>query len=402
MSVDFKSIIEEIRALKTLGGLRGQQRVMWKQDGVCYGTSWTMSFGAITEDDIYEMEDYKPEVQAFMKIKGFDYMVMAQPKYAAYFARKNQGIDVILDDMAQIIGGRIEAVDSDDFEKIVSAFKKAPAVLLSDIESALTLGRDPYEAFSAMTVLEKTAEASFGAGAIGGAKTLSGMQIAFHRNKYLKKYSEIRIVHKDALTKGDFDERELALRQALADAGKTLLADGLIQGTWGNLSVRLDEGFMLVTPSGLPYDILTPDDMVKVRLVDLEHAPSENEPTSEAMLHSAIYLEREDVAAIVHTHSAGASAFAAARMPLEIPKAGARPEELIRCTDYERPGTNKIANKAVKELRDKSGVILANHGMVSVGETLGRAIENAHRMEQAAKKAIDARSNILDVEVYIR
>ena len=67
MSVDFKSIIEEIRALKTLGGLRGQQRVMWKQDGVCYGTSWTMSFGAITEDDIYEMEDYKPEVQAFMK-----------------------------------------------------------------------------------------------------------------------------------------------------------------------------------------------------------------------------------------------------------------------------------------------------------------------------------------------
>ena len=86
---------------------------------------------------------------------------------------------------------------------------------------------------------------------------------------------------------------EQTLRQQLVEYGKKLVSAGLVQGTWGNISVRLDEKYMLATPSGLDYDRLTPEDMVKVEIETLKYEGN-LKPTSEKGLHAAIYKKRAD------------------------------------------------------------------------------------------------------------
>ena len=398
MTDTFLKIKDELTSLKNLGTLQGQHRVMWKDNGVCYGTSWTMSIGAITEDDVYEMDEDKPEVQAFMNMKDYDYMTVAQPKYCMLCARKNMSVEVSLEDMAQIIGGKVIVTPCEE-EPITSALKAVPATLISELEMAITLGRDIYESFVAMMVLEKASEVQYKSAALGGLKTLTEKQILLQRGDYLKKYSDIRVKHKAALPKGA-DKNETHLRESLCEAGRDLVKEGLIHGIWGSLSVRLDRDYMLVTPLGLSHDSLVPEDIVKVKLSNLSHSENENEPTSDTLIHKNIYSKRADVNAIIHTHSTMASLYAAARMPLEIiAKDGT--EEIIRCTKYEANGSTKSAKRAAEELKDRRGVILANHGMITVGDTLKIAVENAKSIELAATEAIDARRDTLDLEVYI-
>ena len=106
-------------------------------------------------------------------------------------------------------------------------------------------------------------------------------------------------------------------RENLVVYGKKLLETGLVQGTYGNLSVRRDERSMLVTPSGLDYAGLQPKDMVKVNLETLVWEGSLR-PTSEKGLHGEIYRVRRDVGAVIHTHSKYCAIFAAARKDVPI------------------------------------------------------------------------------------
>ena len=87
--------------------------------------------------------------------------------------------------------------------------------------------------------------------------------------------------------------REWELREKLCEYGKKLVKTGLVQGTWGNLSIKLDDTYMLVTPSGLDYTRLTPADMVKVNISTLEYEGS-LKPTSEKGLHAEVYKQRPD------------------------------------------------------------------------------------------------------------
>lgn len=405
-------IKDQIEELKDLGVIDGQLRLMWKEGEACSGTSWTMSVAAITEDDIFDMDEDKPEVKSFMAQKSYDYMVVAQPKHSIRCIKNKEDIEVSLDDMAQIIGGKVKIVPYEERE-IIKSFNQVPACLTEDPELAITLGRDLYEAYAAMTVLEKSAEVNHKAVSLGGIKGLTPGNIFYQRNKYLRKYSLLRKkqmlrqqvektgeVEEDLLNDDKLLGKEKLLRCELVMRGKELLADGLLQGTWGNLSARLDDVYMLVTPTGLSYGKLTPEDIVKVRIYDLEYDEAGNHPTSEVLLHSGIYMARSDVNAVVHVHSREASIFSACRMPFEIPGTENLPEELIRCTAYARAGSAKLADNAVEELKDRSGVILSNHGMVSVGESLSIAVDNAYRIEEAAKKRIDAIREGLDSEVY--
>lgn len=111
--------------------------------------------------------------------------------------------------------------------------------------------------------------------------------------------------------------------EILAKFGKKLVETDLVQGTWGNLSLRLDEKYMMVTPSGLDYTRLTPSDMVKVDINSLEYA-GDLKPTSEKGIHGGIYGSRPDVGAVIHTHSKYCAVFAAARkaVPIETGRGG--------------------------------------------------------------------------------
>lgn len=190
---------------------------------------------------------------------------------------------------------------------------------------------------------------------------------------------------------------EQALREALVDYGVQLVQSGLVQGTWGNLSVRLDEKYMLVTPSGLAYTSLTPDDIVKVELATLAYEGSVK-PTSEKALHQQIYLHKPEANAVIHTHSDCCSVLAAACKPLPaITEAlGALTRGDVAVAKYGLPGTNTLARNTVAAMGERNAALMAHHGAVACGDTLDRAYRCCLLMEQAAQRYIEEASCIFE------
>lgn len=196
----------------------------------------------------------------------------------------------------------------------------------------------------------------------------------------------------DILTENGFDEYEYALRKQLVYYGNKLVEENLVQGTWGNLSARLDENTMLVTPSGIDYAKLTPKDMAKVDIYTLKYE-GELKPTSEKVLHSEIYKNRTEIGAVIHTHSTYASVFAACEMPLpmEDEEDKAVFGEGVRMARYGLPSTEKLGINTAEALGDNFGVIMPHHGMAVCAEDMETAFSNAVRLETAAKKLLDRR-----------
>lgn len=181
-------------------------------------------------------------------------------------------------------------------------------------------------------------------------------------------------------------EMEENIRQALVEYGKKLVERGLVQGTWGNISIRLDDKNMLVTPSGLDYERLTPGDMVKVDIQTLAHE-GENKPTSEKELHAEIYRNRHDVGAIIHTHSKYACVFAAAKcnMPI-LPEYRDVFGEELKVGEYALSGSKALAKNTAAALGRNFGSIMANHGMIACGKDIEVAFENCSKIEENGRK----------------
>ena len=182
-----------------------------------------------------------------------------------------------------------------------------------------------------------------------------------------------------------------AAKNKVCEAGKRLLAEGLVSGTWGNISLRLDEERMVITPSGRNYEELTPTEMVVVNLADLGYEGT-IKPSSELKLHAAIYLSRKEVNAVIHTHQPNASTVAAARR--EVPPLLDDMAQIIgpsvRVADYALPNTHRIVRKTLKALSGRFAALMANHGAVCLGRDLEEAFVVCQVLEKACKSFIEA------------
>ena len=180
-------------------------------------------------------------------------------------------------------------------------------------------------------------------------------------------------------------------KQQVCAAGKRLLAEGLVSGTWGNLSIRLDDLHMIITPSGRKYEELTPAEMVLVNLHDLSYE-GDIKPSSELKLHAAIYVSRKEVNAVIHTHQPNASTVAAARR--EVPPLLDDMAQIIgpsvRVADYALPNTRKIVRNTMKALAGRNAALMANHGAVCVGRDLEEAFIVCQVLEKACRSLIEA------------
>ena len=158
---------------------------------------------------------------------------------------------------------------------------------------------------------------------------------------------------------------------------------GINQGTSGNVSVRVKEGFLL-TPSGIPYDETKPGDIVLMR-PDASHV-GKRKPSSEWRFHHALMTSRPDVGAVVHTHAMFATTLSC--LGLEIPAVhymiAAAGGETIRCAPYATYGTQETADNAVKALEGRNACLLANHGMIVVGPNLKMGMWLAVEVETLA------------------
>lgn len=179
---------------------------------------------------------------------------------------------------------------------------------------------------------------------------------------------------------------EAKLRELLVQYGKMLVERGLVQGTWGNLSVRLDDKYMLATPSGLDYMRLTPDDMVKVEIETLKYEGAQK-PTSEKGLHAAIYKQRPEIGAVIHTHAKYSCVFAAANKDMPILEEYRDTfGDVVKLADYALPGTKALMKNTASAVGNGFGAIMANHGMIVCGGDLEAAFDNCVKLEENGRK----------------
>lgn len=176
---------------------------------------------------------------------------------------------------------------------------------------------------------------------------------------------------------------ETVLRREIVAAMVAMDEKGLNHGTAGNVSARI-EGGMLVTPSGVPAHLLTPDSIVRMNF-DGDHEGTMR-PTSEWRMHGSILAARPDVNAIVHCHSRYATTLACAHRtipPLHYMTAITGGGE-IRLAPYEPFGSEELAHAIVETLDGRLACLMANHGQIAVAPTLDFAMMVATEVEEQA------------------
>ena len=176
-----------------------------------------------------------------------------------------------------------------------------------------------------------------------------------------------------------------AVRAAIAEAGRELERAGLVQGTAGNLSVRdRPSGTVAISPSAVPYGRVQAADVVLVGRDDADESP--HRPSSELAMHMAVYAARDDVGAVVHTHSPWATTWAV--LGREIPAVHyviAEIGDRVRLAPYATYGTAELAESASRTLGESGGVLLASHGVLTAGPDLDTAVERARIVEFLAE-----------------
>ncbi len=176
-----------------------------------------------------------------------------------------------------------------------------------------------------------------------------------------------------------------ALRRDVVRIAAELERRGMNHNSAGNVSARSGSTF-LITPSGLPASTLVPDDVVELDLTGAQVAGSRR-PSSEWRLHATLYTAREDVGAVVHTHSVEATAAACVGAPIPavhyvVARAGG---DTIPCAPYATYGSVELAANVVASLGARGmACLMANHGMVAVDRSLDAALALAHDVEWLA------------------
>jgi len=175
----------------------------------------------------------------------------------------------------------------------------------------------------------------------------------------------------------------LALREAMMATARRMNASGLNQGTSGNLSQRVEDGF-LITPTGMDYEAMVPEDLVLMRF-DGGHE-GRRKPSSEWRFHRDILAARPEVGAVLHAHSMFCTTLACLRRGIPsfhymVAMAGGVD---IRCAPYATFGTEELSRHAVAALEGRKACLLANHGMLALGRDLAGAFKLAVEVETLA------------------
>ena len=191
------------------------------------------------------------------------------------------------------------------------------------------------------------------------------------------------------------------LKEKVFQANLELVRQGLVIYTWGNASgIDREKGIVVIKPSGVDYDSMTPDDMVAVDLLTGEVVDGTLNPSSDTPTHLALYRAFPNIGGVVHTHSTYATAWAQAGM--DIPNIGTTHSDYfhmdIPCTETMTSGqikgeyeleTGNVIVKRFEELEPDHtpGVLVRNHGPFTWGKTPAEAVYNAKVMEQCAHMA---------------
>jgi L-fuculose-phosphate aldolase len=177
-------------------------------------------------------------------------------------------------------------------------------------------------------------------------------------------------------------------RKALLKCALRLYQKGLVQLNSGNVSVRVSDEHLVITPTGISYDDMSEEDLV---IIDFNggRVEGKHKPSSETPMHTTVYKNIDEVKAIAHTHSPFALAFATVGRSIPvISTEGLAVRGPIPVADYACPGTDAQGRAAIKAMKGPPyvmGTLLKNHGVLVTGASLSHAYSMACRIEMAAK-----------------
>ena len=187
-------------------------------------------------------------------------------------------------------------------------------------------------------------------------------------------------------------DRFAGARRDVLKHAKKMWKSGLVVASSGNVSRRIDHELIAITPTRVPYDAMTEDDVVVVDIESGHAVESRCQPSYELPMHLSIFRSRSDAGGIVHTHAPYVTTLSILRKPLPpvIDEMVVWFGGAIDVAEYAFTGTEQVGTNVVRALHDRAGVILANHGNVCVGRDLERALHVALVMEAAARAYVQA------------
>jgi len=175
-------------------------------------------------------------------------------------------------------------------------------------------------------------------------------------------------------------------REQIVEYGKKLLTSGLTKGTGGNLSIfNRKEGLFAISPSGIDYFQIKPEDVVVLNIKG-EKIEGDKKPSSEVEMHRIFYERRNDIDAIIHTHTMYATTLACLNWSLPpvhymVALAGLD----VKCAKYATFGTKELAENAFEAMKDRKAVLLANHGLLAGADNLLNAFNITEEIEYCAE-----------------
>ena len=176
------------------------------------------------------------------------------------------------------------------------------------------------------------------------------------------------------------------VKREVVEICRRIYQRGYVAANDGNVSVRIDDEHVVLTPTGMSKGFLEPNDLV---VLDIEgnHVAGTRKASSESKMHLTIYKSRADVNAVVHAHPPTATGFAVAGIPLT---QCVLPEVIVAIgsipiAEYATPGTQDLAEVVIKYLREYDAILLENHGALTVGDTLTNAHFKMETIEHFAK-----------------
>ena len=182
-------------------------------------------------------------------------------------------------------------------------------------------------------------------------------------------------------------------REKIIKYVKKLVTSGLTKGTGGNLSIyNPEEGLMAISPSGIDYFDIRLEDVV---VMDLEGNVVEGyrKPSSEYAMHKIFYEKRDDIFSVVHCHSVYSTTMSILREQLPASHYMiAQADKNVRCSEYATYGTKELAENAFTAMKDRYGVLLANHGLLTGADCIENAFNTAEELEYVAETYYRARS----------
>ena len=183
------------------------------------------------------------------------------------------------------------------------------------------------------------------------------------------------------------------MKEEVLTTAKALCASGLVAGTEGNVSARMEDGNVCITPSSLNYEVMTLEDLV-VMDPDGNVVEGTRGPTTEKMLHLACLKRYDDIHAVIHCHAKFCTMFAITHQPIPcvIEEVEAFVGGDVPVANYKFTGSQDLADEASKWVGDRAAVLMANHGLLTVGKSPRDALKIANLVEITAEMVWGARA----------